>query len=240
MLQSTKALLSLREMILEGELSVHDPLSEPMLADRLAVSRTPIRLALVKLEHEGLVKALPSGGYQIRTFSKKDVFDAIELRGTLEGLAARFAAEARPTRSALDSSLRRAVIDLDAVLEKDVLDEHDFVAYMEGNERFHNALLNLADSPVIAESLMRIERLPFASPSAFVMAQAAIPESRQILTVAQHQHKCLLEAVEFGEGARAEAMAREHARCAKYNLDIVLNHDRAGRHLPGLQLVKNA
>ncbi|AWN15297.1 GntR family transcriptional regulator [Salinisphaera sp. LB1] len=239
MQQSTKALLRLREMILEGELSIDERLSEPMLVDRIAVSRTPIRVALVKLEHEGLIEPLPSGGYQIRTFSKKDLFDAIELRGTLEGVAARFAAEARPTRAAL-GPLTRAVAQLDDVLAKSELNEDDFAAYTEGNECFHSELLNLAGSPVIAESLNRIVRLPFASPNAFVMAQAAIPEAHHIITVAQDQHHGMLEAIEAGEGSRAEALAREHSRCARRNLQIVLDHDRAEHRLPGLQLVKNA
>lgn len=239
MQQSTKALLRLREMILEGELSIDERLSEPMLVDRIAVSRTPIRVALVKLEHEGLIEPLPSGGYQIRTFSKKDLFDAIELRGTLEGLAARYAAEAHPTRAAL-GQLTRAVTQLDDVLAKNKLTEDDFAAYTEGNERFHNELLNLAGSSVIAESLERIVRLPFASPNAFVMAQASIPETRWVITIAHDQHHSLLEAIEAGEGGRAEALAREHSRCAKRNLEIVLDHDQTGKRLPGLQLVKNA
>ncbi len=239
MKQSTKALLRLREMILDGELAVDERLSEPMLVERIAVSRTPIRVALVKLEHEGLIEPLPSGGYKIRVFSKKDLFDAIELRGTLEGLAARFAAESRPSHRAL-AGLTRAVARIDQVLTVNVLSEDDFSRYMEANERFHAGLIALAGSTVLAESLARIVTLPFASPSAFVMAQAAIPESRQILTVAQHQHHGMLEAIEASEGSRAEALAREHARSAKRNLEIVLEHDRAGHRVPGLQLVKGA
>ena len=91
--QSVKAQLRLREMILAGELPSGSRIAELTLVDKLGVSRTPIRTALMKLEQEGLLESLNNGGYAVRTFTERDVSDAIELRGTLEGLAARLAAE---------------------------------------------------------------------------------------------------------------------------------------------------
>ncbi|RJS94852.1 GntR family transcriptional regulator [Salinisphaera sp. Q1T1-3] len=239
MQQSTKALLRLREMILSGELGIDERLSEPRLVERIAVSRTPIRVALVRLEHEGLLEALPSGGYKIRMFDKQDIFDAIELRGTLEGLVARRAAENRPTRAAL-ADLARPLATLDRILARERLSEDDFSHYMSANATFHDALLALAASPVLQESLTRSTAMPFASPSAFVMAQAGLPESRQILNIAQYQHHRLFEAIEAGESSRAEDLAREHARLAKRNLEVVLEHESAASQLPGLQLIKGA
>src|SRR3954468_1721966 len=91
--QAVKAQLKLREMILAGELPGGARIAELAIVERLGVSRTPIRAALMRLEQEGLLDALPNGGYAVRTFSERDVSDAIELRGTVEGLAARLAAE---------------------------------------------------------------------------------------------------------------------------------------------------
>jgi GntR family transcriptional regulator of vanillate catabolism len=91
--QSVKAQLRLREMILAGELPGGARIAELTLVEKLGVSRTPIRAALMRLEQEGLLEALPNGGYAVRTFSERDVSDAIELRGTVEGLLARIAAE---------------------------------------------------------------------------------------------------------------------------------------------------
>jgi GntR family transcriptional regulator of vanillate catabolism len=91
--QSVKAQLRLREMILAGELPGGARIAELTLVEKLGVSRTPIRAALMRLEQEGLLEALPNGGYAVRTFSERDVSDAIELRGTVEGLLARVAAE---------------------------------------------------------------------------------------------------------------------------------------------------
>src|SRR5436190_11984820 len=91
--QAVKAQLQLRELILAGELPAGSRIAELAIVDRLGMSRTPIRAALMRLEQEGLLQALPGGGFAVRTFSERDVADAIELRGTVEGLAARVAAE---------------------------------------------------------------------------------------------------------------------------------------------------
>ena len=96
--QTMRALLRLRELILSGEFGHGDRMSELPMVERLGVSRTPVRLALAKLEHEGLLRALPGGGYVVSEFKRADIEDATELRGVLEGTAARFAAERGPAR----------------------------------------------------------------------------------------------------------------------------------------------
>lgn len=237
MQQSVKAVLRLRQMILDGEIAAGERLSEPVLVERIQVSRTPIRVALVKLEHEGLVEPIPAGGYRVRVFEEKEIFDAIELRGTLEGMAARFAAQSRPNRAEIEA-LNRSLGDVDRIMRKPALGEDDFLRYMEANEAFHAMILKLARSEVLTQTLGRIVTLPFASPSAFVMAQAELPASHEILFIAQHQHHCLADAIEAGEGARAEEVGREHARIARRNLEIVLNSQSASRRVPGLKLVK--
>src|SRR3712207_9361547 len=91
--QTMKAQFALRELVLRGELNPGERVSELQMVERLGVSRTPVRMALVRLEEEGLLEAIPSGGFAVRAFSEREVFEAIEIRGTLEGLAARLAAE---------------------------------------------------------------------------------------------------------------------------------------------------
>src|SRR5215218_2768941 len=88
-----RAQVQLRELILSGELPPGNRVAELAIVERLGVSRTPIRAALMRLEQEGLIESLPNGGYAVRTFSERDVSEAIELRGTVEGLVARLAAE---------------------------------------------------------------------------------------------------------------------------------------------------
>jgi GntR family transcriptional regulator, vanillate catabolism transcriptional regulator len=85
--------------------------------------------------------------------------------------------------------------------------------------------------------MTRVEAMPFASSSAFVQMQAEMPESHRILYVAHTQHRAILEAIELGEGARAEAIAREHARLARRNLDVALTSESTLRQVPGGGLI---
>src|SRR6476661_7927555 len=91
--QTGRTLLTLREMLLKGEFAPGERLSELALVARLNVSRTPIRLALDRLSHEGLLEAFPSGGFIVCEFTLADIWDALDMRGVLEGTAARLAAE---------------------------------------------------------------------------------------------------------------------------------------------------
>jgi CBS domain-containing protein len=75
--QTVKALLSLRDLILTGELKAGDRISELVVVERLGVSRTPIRMALVRLEEEGLLELIPSGGFAVKAFSERDILDSI-------------------------------------------------------------------------------------------------------------------------------------------------------------------
>src|SRR5437762_2259806 len=91
--QNARTLLRLREMLFKGEFQRGERLSELPLVARLGVSRTPIRLALERLAHEGLLETSRSGGFVVREFTIDAVWDAIDVRGVLEGTAARLAAE---------------------------------------------------------------------------------------------------------------------------------------------------
>ncbi len=217
MTTAVRAQLQLRELILSGELAGGSRIAELSMVEKLGVSRTPVRAALSRLEQEGLLEALPSGGYAVKTFSERDIADAIELRGTLEGLLVRTAAE-RGVSAVVLSEARACLAEIDVTLAKSALNDKSFKAYVDLNERFHALLCEMAASPVIATQLERVVGLPFASASAFVVEQAHSPQARDMLIVAQDQHWQVLDAIERGEGARAEAIMREHSRLAQRNL----------------------
>lgn len=216
-----RALLQLRELILSGELQGGTRIAELAIVERLGMSRTPIRAALVRLEQEGLLQALPAGGYVVQSFSERDVADAIELRGTLEGLLVRLAAE-RGAPAVVLAEARACLARIDAVLAVPSLSDEGFSAYVALNSQFHTLLYELADSPTISRQLERAASLPFASPSGFVLLQAHSSRARDMLAVAQDQHHQVLDAIEQREGARAEAIMREHSRLARRNLTEVL------------------
>ena len=235
--QTMKALLSLRQLILNGELPGGERISELAIVERLGVSRTPVRAALVRLAEEGLLEPIPSGGYSVKSFTERDIFDALEIRGLLEGLAARRAAERGVLSSEL-ASIRDCLRALDAVVARPSLSVEDFSDYIRLNAEFHVLLVDLADNPTLARQIERASALPFASASGFVMVQAVLPESRMILNIAQDQHRSVVEAIEHREGARAEAIMREHPRLAMRNLQIALRNQQALDLVPGAALIR--
>ena len=84
---------TLREAIIVGELKPGERLMEVRLADKMGVSRTPVREAIRKLEIDGLVEMLPRKGAHVADLSVKDIMDVLEVRSTLDGLASSLSAE---------------------------------------------------------------------------------------------------------------------------------------------------
>jgi len=80
--------------------------------------------------------------------------------------------------------------------------------------------------------------LPFASPSAFVRRQYLAPESWDLFRIAIDQHQDILEAITNREAARAETLAREHARVARRNLESALKNGEIAKFVPGMKLIK--
>lgn len=234
--QAIKAQQRLRELILTGALAAGARIAELALVDLLGVSRTPIRTALMRLEQEGLLDALPAGGYAVRTFSEREVADAIELRGTLEGLAARMAAE-RGVGARAIAQARECLDQIDRVLLDASLSEEMFSEYVRLNAEFHRLLAAMPGSSVLAREIERAGSLPFASPSGFVGVQIHNAPARDMLVVAQHQHRQVLDAIERREAGRAEALMREHSRIARHNMKLALRQP-GGFDLPGVQLIR--
>lgn len=233
--QLEKALLGLRSLIMGGGFPVSTRLPEVALAERLGISRTPLRQAMDRLVAEGLLERIGTGGCRVARFTLEDISDAIELRGTIEGTAARLAAE----RGADPDLFREAeaVLDrIDAALADPAA--IDFDAYVPLNARFHDILSRLAGSAVVRREVERISQLPLASPSSFLQEQELIPDFQASLIRAQGHHRAILEAIAAREGARAEALAREHARLARQNLDYLSNAGPSVvNRVPGLSLV---
>jgi len=235
--QTVRAQLALRDLVLSGGLRPGERISELQAVETTGVSRTPVRMALVRLEEEGLLEAIPSGGFMVKAFSERDILDSIELRGTLEGLAARFAAERGVSPRDL-GPLRECLAQIDELIGPDPVSIEAFSAYVALNARFHALLGELSRSPPLIRQIDRASALPFASPSGFVMAQSALPEARQILMIAQDHHKVVLDAIENREGGRAEAIMREHARLAARNLRAALRNSGRLDLLPASALIK--
>jgi GntR family transcriptional regulator, vanillate catabolism transcriptional regulator len=223
--QTQKGLVALRQRILSGAIPGGTRLFEVALAEELAISRTPIRAALSRLAEEGLLERAQGGGFVVRTFALADVVDTIDLRGVLEGTAARYAAE----RGAPDADVAQArgiLRDIDRVLASQNI---DMEAYSALNTQFHACLASMAQSPILTRELARITALPFASPSAFLEDHDRIDTLQRTLATAQSQHWAILEAIIGRESGRAESLAREHARAARRNVEFLLTQEAVRR-----------
>ena len=183
--QTTKATLGLRELIFAGELAPEQRVPEIGLAERLGVSRTPLRLALATLAHEGLLRPLPGGGFVVCSFTLSDVTDAIELRGVLEGTAARFAAERLESPLelaelvAVTEQLDRVVAERGPALER----------YVELNDEYHAALVTLAKSDALARAIANAVALPFASAGALLASQATLSREQLGMVVTEYHRQ---------------------------------------------------
>src|SRR5438128_7775215 len=147
-----RTVLHLRELILKGEFGPGERISEHPLSARLGVSRTPIRLALERLAHEGLLEPYPTGGFIVRQFTLEDIWDGVEIRGLLEGGAARLAAERLSDESELDP-VRQRQADIDAMGEPTI---ETFPAFLDLNDAFHSELMRLAKSEMLQQAIHRL------------------------------------------------------------------------------------
>ena len=231
--QLGRTVLRLREMILKGEFGPGERISEHPLTGRLGVSRTPIRLALERLAHEGLLEPYPTGGFIVRKFTLQDIWDGIEVRGLLEGGAARLAAERLMDDTEL-GSLRKVQQDMDAIGEPTV---ESFPAYLDMNDVFHSEIVRLAKSEMLREALDRLFSFPLNSPRALVSLRPKLAESAHIFIVSQEHHHRIIDAIAKRQGARAESLAREHAQLTRRNLEIALADTDFLSSLPGGSLI---
>ena len=234
--QTARATLALREMLVEGRLRPGEKIREVPLSNQLRVSRVPLHLALERLANEGFLEVLPKRGFRVQSFSVEDMYDSIELRGLLEGAAARMAAERLkdPRTLAPIEALSQEILTL---VRKSRMTIGVFTRYIELNARFHSELLDLAGSRMLRRAIERACCLPFASPSAFLNRQYISNDLRELFLISADQHCGIVDAIRGREGMRAEAVAREHARVARRNFEDALRHREHIGDLTGTKLV---
>lgn len=191
----------LRESIMVGKLKPGERLMEVQLAENLGVSRTPVREAIRKLELEGLVVMVPRKGAYVSEVSISDIKDVLEIRVSLEGLAASLASE-RIKESEIDSlqnkfnELKKAIEsgDIQDIIDKDT-ELHDIIFNATRNKR----LISLVDS--LREQVQRFR----------VTYMHSNNESANLI----EEHKKILDAIKNRNKNKAKEYAEEHIRKAK-------------------------
>lgn len=140
----------IREAILKGEFEPNKRLMEIPLAEKLGVSRTPVREAIKRLEEERLVVIVPKCGAKVASFSDKDVTDALDVRLTIEDMAVRLAAK-RITREQI-AKLREINKEM-----QDAVNRKDISKISEADNRLHNSICAFADNRVLLSVMTLLE-----------------------------------------------------------------------------------
>lgn len=193
---AAQAYTAIRQILTEGEAAPGDPVSENALAERLGMSRTPVREALRELTRDGLLDLFPGRGYFLPRHSASDLRELFELREALEGLAARAAAP-----RASDSELA-ALREICAAYEG----ARDWRERARHGSEFHRLVAEAARNGRLAGALSAIAAQISMVRRAELRAFAARgPEAAE-------EHRSILDAIAARDPEAAERAARAHVR----------------------------
>jgi GntR family transcriptional regulator of vanillate catabolism len=208
--QFDRATETLRALVLRGSFPLDVKLPEARAAELIGVSRTPARLAMAALERDGLLVRLPRRGFRVRSFSLDEVVEAIEVRGELEAVAARAAAE-KGLDVRFRARMEACIADAEKFLQAPAFAEAARRAWCDMNDAFHATLVEACGMRPLAAAYAQVNLVPLASPRATIF-NIAEPEllTRQ-LHAAHEDHGRILGALLDRESTRAAALVREHA-----------------------------
>lgn len=209
----------IRELIVEGALPPGARVAEAAIAERLGVSRTPVRNALPALASEGLLEPAGKRGFAVRNFTVEDSYRATEIRCVLEGYAARELAS-REDRGPIVSQLRETIGEGDKIFAKGHVVKDDEDAYATMNRRFHDLIVGGARDPLLSDLIHRVYSVPFVAPNVVAFKRIPLEEIYPILMSGHHQHHAIVDAIEEGQADLAETLMRGHSSPARRSLGL--------------------
>lgn len=209
----------IRELIVEGVLPPGTRVAEAVIAERLGVSRTPVRNALPALATEGLLEPAGKRGFAVRNFTLEDSYKATEIRCMMEGYAARELAS-RDDRAPIVAELRSVLDEGDAIFAKGHVVVEDKENYARMNGRFHNLIVSGARDPLLMELVHRVYSVPFVAPNVVASNRIPLDEIYPILMSGHRQHHAIVDAIEQGQPDVAETMMRGHSTPARRTLGL--------------------
>lgn len=186
----------LREQILSGQLVPGQRLTETALASQLEVSRGTLRAALRALAHEGLIQQVAYTKWMLPEFSQADAWELYTLRGTLEGMAARLAAQHRTPDCVV--SLKAAFERLVAAVASE---RHTRVA--EADLALHKTIVAITGHQRLIDQYRLLEQ---QVRHYIISSNALIMDLNQIVA----EHEPIVQAIIDGDPDTAERVAREH------------------------------
>ncbi|GAA0794781.1 GntR family transcriptional regulator [Clostridium sp. AF19-22AC] len=187
---------TLRQAILRGELKPGERLMEIQLANKLGVSRTPIREAIRKLELEGLVLMIPRKGAEVAEITEKNLRDVLEVRGALEELAIRLACD-RIDKEGIEN-LKQAAKDFEGVL-----DSEDITRIAEADVAFHDIIYLATDNERLIQLLNNLREQMYRYRVEYL-------KQKECHSKLLAEHQDMICAIEQGDSDRAADITSQH------------------------------
>ena len=185
---------NLRDAILKGQLKPGERLLENHLADKLGVSRTPVREALRMLEQENLVELIPRRGAQVLDISAEDIKNILEIRSALEVVSIRHACQKMDNDSLKE--LKKHNAEFEAAFEAR---DYEGVA----DEKFHDVIFSAAGNKRLVVIISNIQAQVYR----YRMAYLKVYETK---TAVLNHHRNIMEAIEKQDAALGEKVMAEH------------------------------
>lgn len=195
------AMNKIKDLIFTGELTADSNHLETELAERLGMSRTPIREATIMLEAHGLLDVQPRKGVRIKAISVQDMADIYDILTELESLAARRAAERKPDKAEM-TVLLSAIDEMD-----DALSAEDRERWASADEKFHTELVRLGGNRHI-QDMVRIVTDQVRRARSITLHMRPLP------TRSNADHRKVCTAILKGDADKAQSIHRAHRQNA--------------------------
>jgi DNA-binding GntR family transcriptional regulator len=204
---------AIRRRILDNVWAPGHQVLEGGLAEELGTSRTPVREALVRLAHEGLVEIVPRHGMRVLPVSPNDMSEIYVVLAALESAAAELLAQRRPTAAEL-----KPLVDATNAMKRALKDD-DLDAWAAADERFHQGLVELAGNRTLIDAVARLsDRAHRARMFTLRLRPKPVNSTRE--------HMDMLERIRAGDGRGAVEVNRAHRERASRELIAIFERYR--------------
>ncbi len=187
---------TLRAAILKGDLKPGERLMELQLAEKLGVSRTPIREAIRMLEKEGLAITIPRKGAEVAQMTEKDVDDVLQIRCALEELTVRLACQ-----NITQADLKKLAAARDNFREQ--TETNDIPAIAKADEGFHDVFYNSSDNPKLIAMLNNLREQMYRYRVEYLKDTSVYPQLIR-------EHEEIYRAIRAKDEEKAATITRLH------------------------------
>lgn len=228
----TELAARIRNDIIQGAFSESTRLSEAKLCDVYGVSRTPIRMALRRLEREGVIRRGDGRGYQVHSPTVADILQAVQVRGHLESLAARLMAQS-PGRDNLLPSLAGAIDEIERLIDHGDMGDASLRQLQQQNAIVHKTILEGCGNDFVGYTCNQISHLPMLEVGSMVFDRQVLSTPEGVerslfrLRLGNSQHKVIYDAIRKGDAVRAEGVMREHSNTMVEYIEVFEKRNEA-------------